>query len=1315
MASTRQGVFVPLNILLPKVFQVEKRTLEVEADEDGSGSESDGDSESDSLSSKSGIFTPLTPELKRDGHNVLSSVWAEMLYDKSSTSLAGAILPQSEFVPKLIQNLQEDPDTVVADFEELRKYLTDPTGVRISVTGNVLDIPKPRSVWSKHFGDLLPESKLAPLKLTSHTLSELGKNPATKAQRAFATVVSLPTIESSFVNHTTKAIRGFDHPEFPALWVALEVLNAKESFLWHSIRGSGLAHGAYITVDREAGLLTFSLYRSSNSLEAFKQAKEVVSGLVDGTVALEETALDAATSSIVYGVTKNVATAGRAAINSFTNQALRGVPQDRSLQMLEKYQEVAKADVLAALEKHILAVFDSKRSMVTVVTAPSKADEIAAGLTGYGFHNAFALSLGSRPRALLARLTQSFHCSEPNADERVELQQRTGPSPFSRPSPPVVEVPALDDKKIRLFGGYVLNGCNQDGDRRTFAASRVNQELAKEGIPLSFGNKFWASNWPTGKSPLPGLIIHLIPSVIIIVAPPPNIVYPFILDGLFYLRWKKPDAVRPFKVWWPLVIFFLAAAVFLLVAPFLRPPGGVGDTPPLPYYLYFLVGIVIMLAGVLSWAVWRIVLPKVFGYELVPRKEKLDDGTIVAVFKRPDLKLLAQSANHRLNAELCATLLGHLANVRFVSVTDRFLGELEPVANGQVAKDFDRYEHLLGMASRGIRGRAEFLEFLVKSFANAHDLRFKIAFADTLTRLLHPIGKTAQAKVNHPQWEKAIERIYPRAKEMTKKDPSDSYLEWNRSIDLNIPVSMPGAINDELHQVGLPSQTYIPSIFHHEEHFEPFICIVSVEGWVKGTLQKPKVDITADVEYAPFRDAAVISISPFPSSWFSQLLEDLNHFTFLQSHDDAWSKSEFPGSIGRPRRQDPAAPTIFGVISYALRFIRNMQTFLVAIENRDNYALQRLSSTLRFDLLAGFFSRWNSACDWFILRKSDETVEYQNLAAARKSDRVLAMSAAYGTRKPVASFKGHTSSNSSLAWTHDGTRLLTGGSENDPTIREWDTKTWKQVDDPWTGHTNHIQAIAIHPAGTLVASASSDNHSISIQPSLTGYISKGIALCGKGRVLDARAAFDVASMYTDQDSEIVHFLLLIEAIALFNANQHDKARLLLTKLATGCRNAGTLARDIVQAYLHAQQKALDGARYDEAADHFTAGIDSCDSSSKSNIHEIYQDLVVLFGWDLKSSWQKARQKRCNALLRAGKLQDAMNSYQHMMTSSDEITNADCLYWSNDFKQQCSALCATNGEAAFAASDYDKAIDLYSMAIDLDSASHIFFASRSQAK
>ncbi|KAG6329414.1 hypothetical protein ID866_9676, partial [Astraeus odoratus] len=65
---------------------------------------------------------------------------------------------------------------------------------------------------------------------------------------------------------------------------------------------------------------------------------------------------------------------------------------------------------------------------------------------------------------------------------------------------------------------------------QTFAAARVNQELAKEGIPLPFGNKFWASNYAMSKAPVPGLIVHLIPSVIVIIAPPMAVAYPFILD-----------------------------------------------------------------------------------------------------------------------------------------------------------------------------------------------------------------------------------------------------------------------------------------------------------------------------------------------------------------------------------------------------------------------------------------------------------------------------------------------------------------------------------------------------------------------------------------------------------------------------------------------------------------------------------------------------------------------------------------------------------------------------------------------------------------
>jgi WD40 repeat protein len=96
------------------------------------------------------------------------------------------------------------------------------------------------------------------------------------------------------------------------------------------------------------------------------------------------------------------------------------------------------------------------------------------------------------------------------------------------------------------------------------------------------------------------------------------------------------------------------------------------------------------------------------------------------------------------------------------------------------------------------------------------------------------------------------------------------------------------------------------------------------------------------------------------------------------------------------------------------------------------------------------------------------------------SGELLAIAAEYdiqlynpGTRELVASFEAQAMS---LAWTPDGTRLLSGGGYEDPTIREWDPLTWQQVGHPWEGHTTYIIAIAIDPTGTLVASASEDNH-----------------------------------------------------------------------------------------------------------------------------------------------------------------------------------------------------------------------------------------------
>jgi WD40 repeat protein len=82
------------------------------------------------------------------------------------------------------------------------------------------------------------------------------------------------------------------------------------------------------------------------------------------------------------------------------------------------------------------------------------------------------------------------------------------------------------------------------------------------------------------------------------------------------------------------------------------------------------------------------------------------------------------------------------------------------------------------------------------------------------------------------------------------------------------------------------------------------------------------------------------------------------------------------------------------------------------------------------------------------------------------------------TRDCIANFHAAISpaNNISLVWTPDGRQLLSAGSGSDPTIRGWDSLTWNQVHDPWSGHTHFINAIAVNSAGTLVASASHDTY-----------------------------------------------------------------------------------------------------------------------------------------------------------------------------------------------------------------------------------------------
>ncbi|KAK3842159.1 MAG: cell morphogenesis N-terminal-domain-containing protein [Linnemannia gamsii] len=146
-----------------------------------------------------------------------------------------------------------------------------------------------------------------------------------------------------------------------------------------------------------------------------------------------------------------------------------------------------------------------------------------------------------------------------------------------------------------------------------------------------------------------------------------------------------------------------------------------------------------------------------------------------------DPEFVQRSANRTANMNALVELMGSLSNVRFATVSDRFIAELEKYKTGAPVKDKE-VELRMEMLIRGMRylnlklypmhcldDTADFLQSCAGFFKLARGIRIKHAYAELFVQLLTPVAKVALAEVNHPNWSKTVELIFPKARKMINK------------------------------------------------------------------------------------------------------------------------------------------------------------------------------------------------------------------------------------------------------------------------------------------------------------------------------------------------------------------------------------------------------------------------------------------------------------------------------------------------------------------------------------------------------------------
>ena len=319
------------------------------------------------------------PVEKRSGNDMMQAIDEMIITTPASTTRARCTLVRALYLKHIKQELKKDPDTIMAQIEELNAALWQPSNFRVLVIANIEKLKNPVSAWSTLVSGLDNSKPLTPLESRLSLLSDLGKNPGNTAY-----IIPLPTIDSSFALASAKGPSSYEDPVIPALMVATSYLNATEGPLWTAVRDTGLAYHSSLRQHIEAGQISLDIYRAPNANNAYLAIKNAIESYATGKTVIDHLALEGAISSIVLDFANGEATLASAAQISFVRQVVRGQGKDFPKRMLEKVRAVSVDAVREAMKEIIMPLFDPAKSILVVTCAPIMQEELVRGFSEVG-------------------------------------------------------------------------------------------------------------------------------------------------------------------------------------------------------------------------------------------------------------------------------------------------------------------------------------------------------------------------------------------------------------------------------------------------------------------------------------------------------------------------------------------------------------------------------------------------------------------------------------------------------------------------------------------------------------------------------------------------------------------------------------------------------------------------------------------------------------------------------------------------------------------------------------------------------------------
>ncbi|KKA01064.1 hypothetical protein D499_0AT00130 [Hanseniaspora uvarum DSM 2768] len=330
-------------------------------------------------------FLSSIVESHRDGFNMLKCYMKDIFYNKRSLEKSANILSNEELLNSIKVEIEDGKfkQTVLPKLEEFRNDIIKGLDQsHVLVLGDIKKIGHDNfyRAWEKNFKVDSPLKKFPEFPDVKKHFTDVRKS---FGQKSF--ILTTPGSDSSYLSLHANCTIGYDHPDYHIVKLLLGYLQATEGPFWTSIRGLGLAYGAWAYNYVDIHDVTFLVYRAADLIKSYEAAEKIMNDLASEEVKFDENLITGAIALYL----KEVAESNNSFVNSGYAKYVKtyGLMKDPTFaeKLTEKLINVESKDLIRCVKTYLLPMFDKETGCPFIACHPTKKDEFKEYMEKRGY------------------------------------------------------------------------------------------------------------------------------------------------------------------------------------------------------------------------------------------------------------------------------------------------------------------------------------------------------------------------------------------------------------------------------------------------------------------------------------------------------------------------------------------------------------------------------------------------------------------------------------------------------------------------------------------------------------------------------------------------------------------------------------------------------------------------------------------------------------------------------------------------------------------------------------------------------------------